>query len=154
MKQELREARFWKGVAISGEDECWNWLLKSKEDGYGRTTYNGKCMLAHRIAFQLHHKRNIEEGKILLHSCDNRLCCNIKHLKEGTHKENAQDKMNKNRFIPMKGSSNGNSKLTLEQVDQIRTKYATIKISQTKLGQEYGVSQHAISRIINKKVWS
>ena len=32
-----------------------------------------------------------------MHSCDNPICCNPKHLSKGTHKDNSDDKVRKNR---------------------------------------------------------
>jgi len=52
------------------------------------------------------------------------------------------------------GEKNGNSKLTKEQILQIRNKYQFRKYTYEKLSQEYGVMKHYIGRIIKKKVWS
>ena len=109
--------------------------------------------MAHRVAFEFHHKRPIEDGKILLHSCDNRKCCNPNHLREGTHKDNSDDKFARGRFVRMCKESNGNSKLTSDQIQIIRHRYKTERISQEKLGKEYGVSQHAISKIVRGVAW-
>jgi hypothetical protein len=51
------------------------------------------------------------------------------------------------------GEKNGNSKLTKEQVLEIRSKYKFRKYTYEKLSQEYGVMKHYIGRIINNKVW-
>ena len=152
MKEEVRIKRFWANINISGEDECWEWL-KSTQDGYGRTSFRGITTMAHRIAFQLHHNRDIETGKILLHSCDNRKCCNVKHLREGTHKDNSDDKFAKGRFKPMKGEMNGMAKLNIQKAIEIREKYATGKYTQSKLAQEYNVGQTDISMVILNKRW-
>lgn len=148
---EERENHFWKCIDIKTENECWNWNKHSKQDGYGRTSFNNKTSMAHRIAFELHNKRPITYNMILCHSCDNRLCCNPNHLREGTHKDNSDDKFERGRFIFMKGETNGRAKLTNDIADTIRKRYKEEKITQSQLAKEYNVSQHTISKIISNK---
>lgn len=57
-------------------------------------------------------------------------------------------------YIREKGEANANSKLTQEQVDEIREKYVPYKYSANKLAKEFGVSQSCIEHIINKRSWS
>jgi len=45
----------------------------------------------------------------------------------------------------------GTSKLTQEQAQEIRQKYATGAFTQKELGFEYGVDQSNVSRIVNDK---
>lgn len=45
------------------------------------------------------------------------------------------------------------SKLTAEQVREIRNRYAEEEISQSELATEYPVGQEAISLIVNRKTW-
>lgn len=150
--KEQREELFWNSIDIKGENECWNWNKKSKQDGYGRTCYKGfnnnKAMMAHRISFQLYHKRLIQENMIICHSCDNRLCCNPAHLREGTHKDNSDDKFERGRFLFMKGEINGRAKITNEIAEIIRHRYKTERITQTQLAQEYKINQMSISKVV------
>jgi hypothetical protein len=46
-----------------------------------------------------------------------------------------------------------NAKLTAEQVAEIRDRYKAGGISQQKLGDEFGVGQGAIQRIVSGKNW-
>lgn len=66
-----------------------------------------------------------------------------------THTEESKKKMSKKR----KGELAWNSKLTLEQVYEIRKKYIPRKYSQYKLAEEYGVTRGCIGMIINNKSW-
>lgn len=52
------------------------------------------------------------------------------------------------------GSRNHRSKLTQETVDEIRSRYASEKISMQKLSEIYSISKTQISDIINHKVWT
>ena len=145
------ESRFWNKVNIKSDTECWEWTGYCR-NGYGRVCYTvskniKKYISAHRIAYELHHKRPIQEGMYILHSCDNPKCCNPHHLREGTHQDNMDD-------MKSKGRHNGNKKLSIEQVIQIREKYYKDNYSYSSLAREYNVYPACISDIINKKSWS
>ena len=43
--------RFWASVAKRGSSECWDWLLSSDKSGWGRFTFRGQTMKAHRVAW-------------------------------------------------------------------------------------------------------
>jgi len=51
------------------------------------------------------------------------------------------------------GEQNPAAKLTWEVAEEIRERYQNEKISQAKLGEEYGVNQTKISAVINNKTW-
>lgn len=51
------------------------------------------------------------------------------------------------------GSDNHNSKLTQQQVDDIRKRYSKRDVSYSQLASEYGVSDALIGRIVNNKTW-
>lgn len=153
MTEERRIKHFWSNVDRQADNECWNWKRKSVQDGYGRTSFKGKRNAAHRIAFELHHNRSIADGAIICHSCDNRRCCNPSHLREGTHKDNSDDKMTRGRFKPMRGELNGRAKITNEIAEIIRTRYKSERITQTQLANEYGLHQCSISEIILGKTY-
>src|SRR5688572_10792126 len=79
-------ARFWAKVVVAGPDECWNWQAATR-DGYGAIGHHRKTLGAHVVSFLIHHG-DIPKGRKILHSCDNRLCCNPAHLSAGTHQRN------------------------------------------------------------------
>ena len=60
--------------------------------GYGQTTHrdhgNGHV---HRLMYETVHGVTLDRWELVCHSCDNRLCCEIKHLWIGTPKENQLD---------------------------------------------------------------
>lgn len=84
----------------------------------------------------------VEEGKLLLHNCDNRLCVNLAHIRVGTSKDNAVDRSVRKRFRPAR------CRATQEQVLYIRDHP---ELSSYKLKNELGLDHAAILRIRNGK---
>ena len=85
---------------------------------------------------------------VVRHTCDNKLCINPDHLVLGTHNDNVQDRVNRNRSA--KGENNGRAKLTVEQVKEIRNDTILTKI---QLGRKYGVDPKTIFQILNFQIW-
>ncbi len=91
--------RFWSKVDKStGEDGCWNWSASKHRLGYGNFSIRGRRGIiaeAHRVAYALHY--GAHPDGCVMHTCDNRGCCNPKHLKLGSHQENMRDCADKKR---------------------------------------------------------
>lgn len=92
---------FWKNVQRGAADECWPWLRSTNGRGYGRLNFRGKHWGAHRVAYTLHHGK--EPKLCVLHSCDNPICCNPAHLREGTHHDNMRDMDERGRRVVRRG---------------------------------------------------
>ena len=111
-----------------GEDECWPWLGYRNRDGYGRVKINDWQYYAHRVIYNLVYPGTIDikapkstdEKGFLLHTCDNPSCCNPKHLWVGTHRENMEDKVRKNRQKRFPTDSGPRCKLTMTQAREAR----------------------------------
>jgi len=144
--------RFWKRVDTTGD--CWNWQGFKNADGYGLLRFNGGKHLAHRLAF-LFAFGTVPDGACVLHHCDNPSCCKPGHLWLGNQEDNARDAIQKGRFSHASrnvGERNGLAKLTKEDIKMIRARYSQGEL-QHKLGEEYGVSQSAISLVVNGRRW-
>ena len=63
----------------------------AKQNGYGWFRFRGTSMKAHRVAWLLAGNRIPADKPYILHSCDNRACCETSHLRVGTHAENMVD---------------------------------------------------------------
>ncbi len=143
--------RFWPKVNIGPQDQCWEWQAAMGTDGYGRLGHN---MRTHRLAWELTYGA-IPDGLWVLHHCDNRACVNPDHLFLGTALDNTRDMIAKGRqkIVPgLKGERNPTSKLTLEQVREIRERYARGE-NQRALGREFGVSKSLIGNIVRGEAW-
>lgn len=75
---------------------CIMWKGAVGSNGYGRLTMNSQQCLAHVVALEAKLGRKLGKGKKALHSCNNKLCVNPKHLREGDMSENAKQYWNEN----------------------------------------------------------
>jgi hypothetical protein len=78
-KRKLFEMRFWLKVNIKKKEECWEWLGYIS-DGSAIIYYCRKGILARKVAWELHNKKEVPNGLKVLNSCKNHLCCNPDHL--------------------------------------------------------------------------
>lgn len=178
--EKLKE-RFWAKVDKSGpEGSCWIWTGGiSPTSGYGRFNITHTLEIAaHRINFIFSYGEFDKSLKVC-HTCDNRLCIRnddsgfypingiLKprsgHLWIGTQQDNMDDKVAKGRQAIGKtsgsyqqtwsrGSKNSNHIVTENQVPIIFERWnnghgETLRA----IGESYGVTKHAIWRIIHKK---
>lgn len=114
----------------------------STKNGYGQTFYEGKIVYAHRLAYQLTHGP-IPHGALVCHRCDTRRCVNPLHLFLGTHKDNTQDMLNKDRH---------KSRLSRQDVEAIRSAYIGKRGSngsRADLAHRFHVNVSTIYRIVN-----
>lgn len=92
-----RPGRFWRNVDRRSGSECWPWTGSIGSGGYGAFSIRGKQLTASRRAYELTFGA-IPEGLFVLHSCDNRPCCNPAHLRVGTHTDNMRDMVSRDRW--------------------------------------------------------
>lgn len=114
-------------------------------------------MRAHRVAYELTYGP-IPAGLNVLHSCDNPPCVRPDHLRVGTQRDNAQDAIKRHRrFSPFKGQiqageMNRNTRLTSEDVRDIRRRYAAGEY-QHSIAERYGLTRSNVSHIVRRKSW-
>jgi hypothetical protein len=132
---------------------CREWTGPPNRDGYGLISFGGQRWLAHRLAWTIEHGP-IPDGLQVRHVvCDNPACLTVKHMDVGTAQDNHDD-MNEHGRRPW-GSRAASAKLTDQEVDDVRSRYAAGGVSQYALAAEYGVAVMSINRIVNRKsyVW-
>lgn len=143
-------ARLYEKVVRIPESGCHVWT-GSVIYGYGQTSYLGKKIGAHRLSYLLN-KGEIPEGMLVCHSCDVPSCVNPDHLFLGSAKQNAQDKVNKNRQSRMggpKGEKHPSAKLTAQQVLEIRQS----DLGCTELSVRLGITKGVVSKIKRHELW-
>lgn len=146
------DAQFYALLVPVGD--CLEWSGAVDSRGYGNLSWNGRKMRAHRVAYEIANgkipKGEGHHGTVVMHSCDNRLCCNPEHLSIGTHADNMADMAKKGRRKSIaEGESNGRCKLTEDQVIAIRKDTRGKRV----IAPEYGVSPAQIQRIRNNQLW-
>ncbi len=163
--------RFWSKVDRSaGPDACWPWtgcILATT--GYGQISINTggarSLFSTHRIAYFLHHGED-PYPLLVCHECDNRPCCNGRHLFKGTHQDNEDDKVSKGRQATglrhgrhthpertASGERNKGARLTADQVLEMRKLFSD-GWSRRALSEKFGVARAHASGIISRKYWA
>lgn len=139
--------RFWKRV--NKTDNCWLWTGSLQQSNYGQFWTGDYQTTAHRFSWEIHNG-NIPKGYDICHVCDVKICVNPEHLFLGTRLDNMKDCINKGRTA--KGEKHGKSKLTNNQVKQIR-QLAISGLSQRAIASQFSVSQPEIGCIIRNEIW-
>jgi hypothetical protein len=140
---EVLAARFWAKVQKS--DTCWLWTAAADSQGYGVFNVNRRTLMAHRIAYVLHHGSVGLEH--VLHKCDVPLCCNPDHLALGNHTRNMREASERGRLPRRHGAANHMAKLTQEQADELRSLNGSLNKSQ--LSRRFGVSCAVVRKILS-----
>ncbi len=146
-KMPLKE-RFEKNLSMEPNTGCWLWTGHQYTNRYGQIGVNGSQVRANRLSWELH-KGPIPKGLNVLHHCDTPECVNPYHLFLGTAKDNMADCIKKNRLKPRCGITHPRTKLTPEQVSEIRADLRGTR----RLSREYGVSRTAIRDIRRGITW-
>ena len=150
---------FWARVKKGNCTDCWEWTGAMSSSWYGSVAWQGARVQAHRLAYLLSiggirpetlfrvGDRARTYKRFVLHKCDNRLCCNPRHLFLGSMRTNLLDAYRKGRKTQPR-SKHVNAKLTPAQVRTIRARYVRGGVRQVDLAAEFGVTQRVISLII------
>lgn len=140
------QSRYWAKVDRRGPDECWPWIGAKDKKGYGIIGGEGevKFYRAHRYAYELEYGP-IPAGKLVLHRCDCPGCQNPRHLRAGTHKQNAEDAILRNRNARV---------LSNDDVLSIVRLRFDLKLTFAEIGRRYGVTSTNIGSICKGKTYS
>ena len=159
------EERFWEKVRKG--DGCWDWSGAKFPFGYGSLgvpATKGRWKMvpkgAHRISWELHFGA-IPTGLQVLHRCDVPACVRPDHLFLGTQLDNVRDMDKKGRArrvvpprgTPVRGEDNGRARLTLGEVNAIRSLWENGGIPVRRLAEVFGVGKTTIEHIVHWRTW-
>jgi hypothetical protein len=147
--REFQVRHFWERVDKT--DGCWIWRGGGSE-GYGMVVFQGRFVLAHRLAWELTNGE-IRNGLFALHRCDNPPCCNPAHLFLGTHDDNAKDKAAKGRCVSLCGEESPQAKLTARDVVEMRRLRDTRGLSWRKLARRFHIGNSHARRVCMRESW-
>lgn len=141
--------RFWSKTEAA-DNGCIVWKACKNGWGYGvfALSTERKYMLAHRVAWLFAGNGEVPKGQVLRHKCDNPACVNVEHLILGVQADNIADKVVRNRQA--RGEAHGMSKLTEDQVREIRT----LKGTGREIGKRFGISSVMVNYIRAGKSWT
>jgi hypothetical protein len=169
---EKDRTRFWDKIQVGTEDECWPWIARSLTvNGYGSFKHTNeknspKAIVASRIACYLGHGDPLYNGAFALHSCDNPLCCNPKHLRWGDQKDNVRDAITRGRHskpptnytgrhtgkMP-KGEEVTTSSLTEPIVREVWRLHMTGKYNIKQISEMTGANPYPVADLCRGKSW-
>lgn len=156
--------RFWEKVDKNGPiphsrpelGPCWLWTAGRRKGGYGSFRLGpdrgNRSLPATRWALEQALGRPVAEGLLACHHCDNPPCVNPSHLFEGSNAQNQADMQNKGRARKAVGERAGPSKLTAEQVLEIRARVRAGE-SHAAVARAFGVNQSSVTLIHQRKNW-
>lgn len=168
---EYRDIEGYPGYRIGNDGSVWtqrkrgrcggvvgNWSRRQTfawKNGYRRVTLHrsgkGRTFYVHRLVL-VAFIGPCPEGMESRHVNDNdRGNNNLNNLCWGTKKENAADR-DRHGSTP-RGEKIGDSKLTDEQVKEIRRLYAETDLGQRDIAKMFGLAQCPVARIVTGKGW-
>lgn len=94
-----------KNITPDGKTKCWEYKygmqdnyvpIKCKNSPY----FNSNSTSLHRMVYAIYHDQPLRPDQVIMHTCDNRICVNPKHLQLGTIQTNNADRTAKYRKKP------------------------------------------------------
>jgi len=137
------------------DDNCLEWKAAKNDRGYGQFFVDEKVVYAHRWIYEQVYGP-IPDGYDVCHHCDNPSCVRPQHLFAGTRLDNVRDMDSKGRgsYTAHAGSRHGMSKLTEEDVVEIRRQYAMGQYTYQEIAAYYDVGWTTIQKIVTRTTWT
>jgi hypothetical protein len=143
MPDPLKPFSLWMKIdTTGGDDACQPWTGIINPDGYGRVGWHHRVRPAHRVALSIATGVDLSTPLLACHTCDNRACCNPRHLYWGTYADNSRDAAVLGKF---------SKKLTADQVVEIRSLWPGM--TQKAIAAKFGISRPVACKIVRGKAW-
>lgn len=152
---ETNTNRFWSKVGFTANPNCcWEYNGTINKGGYGYIDFIHEekriKLKAHRLSYFLTNKKD-PVGYVVMHKCDNRKCCNPKHLELGSDNDNLQYCKNKGRNN--RGEQNIHAKRTKEQILEIRKLFSDGIMSRHEIARQFKMPYNSVVSIILRRDW-
>lgn len=157
MARRNKPTDVWRHIDMCNGDieQCWLWKLKpgaiskAMRDGEKSSmskarpyfTINGRKYIATRIVYEQFNGVELTNDQVIRHKCDNSICCNPHHLEVGTHADNVDDMVSRDRHG-----------LPHHVVRRIRLLLIKGDKTHKEIGELYGVSRSIVTRISNNQM--
>lgn len=128
----------------------------TNHDGYARV---GLCKEGLNSTHKVHRLvataflQKKDDGNVVNHIDGNKSNNSVKNLEWVTQSENVLHSYQNGLQKPLRGELNGNSKLTQELVNQIRSTYKFGEFGLKKTADMFGVSKRNVLDIIKYRIW-
>lgn len=146
--------KFAARVTVGGPDECWPIEGSQLHSGHVQISSGSPRkpgfvrVRAHVYAWEQANGCKVPKGLVVMHTCDNPRCCNARHLRVGTQRDNILDSIHKGRH-----NCFGRQKLDASKVREIRT-LAARGVLQRVIAAKFNIGRSAISGIVHGTSWS
>lgn len=126
------------------QTECIEWIGEWKShNGYGRIMFRGRKYLTHRVVYMAR-KGEIPAGMQVRHGCDNRVCCNPRHLSIGSGQDNTNDRKARDRLGFKLNEAKAREIIRLVKAGH----------KQPEVAKMFGINASMVSRIASGKKWA
>lgn len=141
------------------EGECWIWAQRLNSAGHPCACHNGKSTLVRRRAFELF-KGYLPDPRTMaiVNTCDNRLCCNPKHLHAITRSKLVTRSYRKTRNVALEYGARvaarvrqGGTKLNLQIARELRANAE--KETAAQAAARLGCSESLVNKIRLGQIW-
>lgn len=144
-------------IRSENPDDCWSWSGGTDRHGcpriyagYANNKGSNIMLQASRVSYETYVEA-IPIGLSVLHTCDNPLCINPRHLYLGTQAENMDDMVRRGRSA--KHERHSQAKITMAIAIAIRELYANGQGSQQGLANRFGLARGTVQAILANKTW-
>lgn len=149
LQAKLTPAEKLASRTVRRDNGCLEWTGPPQDPklGYGRVSVDGQMWSTHRLAYTLA-VGSIPDGLIVRHKCDNPPCCDPDHLELGTHQDNCDDMLARDR----RSKDIHGRLLTWDDVDEIR-RLCREGVRRGEVAEMFGVSPGMVWQIRREFSW-